>query len=126
MASIPWCICKDASHDVTARVWHGVLMHISTMHNFLHASCSNCFIHLSKNEKARFQGYGYMCAARLISQALLNHSPSVDRSFDLGLLKSFSSFHNLNMVSTSWLVSPTSFVSWWLLSLITIWGFRAW
>jgi len=89
MASIPWCICKDASHNVSACAWHGVSMHISTIHNFLHASCSNCFINLSKNEKARFQSYGYVCAARLISQALLNHSPSADRSFWFGPSKVF-------------------------------------
>ena len=112
MASIPWCICKDASHDVSACAWHGVSMHISTMHNLLHASCSNCFINLSKNEKARLQGYGYMCVASLIARAFLNHSSSTDRLFDLGLLRSFSSLHDLDMVSTSGLVSSASLASW--------------
>src|SRR5437016_13381966 len=108
MASIPWSICEDASHNVSACAWHGVSMHISTMHSLLHASCSNCFINLSKNEKARLQGYVDMCVARLISRAFLNQSPTTDRSFDLGLLRSFSSLHNLDMVSTSRLVTSTS------------------
>ena len=95
-----WCIWHDALmmmhltwrafHDAHAMMHRMMLvhgygkvlsMHISTMHNLLHASCSNCFINLSKNEKARLQGYGYVCAARLISRAFLNHSPSTDRSF---------------------------------------------
>ncbi len=108
MASIPWCICKDASHDVSARAWHGVKVHIFTMRYRLQASCSNRFINSSKNEKARLQGYGYMCVARLITRAFLNHSSSTDKLFDLGLLRSFSSLHNSDMVSTSGLVSSAS------------------
>ena len=110
MTSIPWCTCNDASHDVSACAWHGVSMHISTMHNLLHASCSNCFINLSKNEKARLQDYGYRCMARLSTRAFLNHSSSTDRLLGLGFLRSFYSLHNLDMVRTSRLVSSTSVV----------------